>query len=83
MTLHNVERDLLLTALVVGTSKISWTSLSTSDTYSFQHAFNDETIFIASFISTCFLSKIFFKVHDQNRIHAILLKAVFALSQEF
>ena len=61
-TLHNVERDLSLTALVVGTSKISLTSLSTSDTSSFRDAFNDEIIFIASFIPTCFSSTIFLKV---------------------
>ena len=46
----------------VGTSKISLTSLSTSDTNSFRDAFNDEIIFIASFIPTCFSSTIFLKV---------------------
>ena len=62
MTLHKVERDLSLTALVVGTNKVSYTSLSTSDTNSFRDAFDDETIFIASFIPTCFSSTIFFKI---------------------
>ena len=38
-TLHNNERDLSLTALVVGTSKISFTSLSTSDNNSFRDAY--------------------------------------------
>ena len=47
---------------MVGTSKISFTSLSTSDTKSIRDAFNDEIIFIASFIPTCFSSPIFFKV---------------------
>ena len=61
-TPHNVERNLSLAALVVGTSNISFTSLSTSDTISFRDAFNDEIIFIASFISTCFSSTIFLKV---------------------
>ena len=46
---------------MVGTSKISFTSLSTSDTKSIRDAFNDEIIFIASFIPTCFSSTIFFK----------------------
>ena len=41
---------------------ISFTSLSTSDTNSFRDAFNDEIIFIASFIPTCFSSAIFLKV---------------------
>ena len=57
-----MEPDLSLTALVVGTSKISFTSLRTSDTNSFRVAFNDEIIFIAFFIPTCFLSTIFLKV---------------------
>ena len=47
---------------MVGTSKISLTSLSTSDTNSLRDAFNDEITFIASFIPTCFSSTIFFKV---------------------
>ena len=47
---------------MVGTSKISFTSLGTSDTDSFRDAFNDEIIFIASFIPTCFSSTIFLKV---------------------
>ena len=47
---------------MVGTSKISLTSLSTSDTNSFRDAFNDEIIFITSFIPTSFSSIIFFKV---------------------
>ena len=46
----------------MGTSKISSTSLSTSDTNSFRDAFHDELIFIASFILTCFSSAISFKV---------------------
>ena len=58
LTLHNVERDLSLTSLVVGTCKISLTCLSTSDTNSFRDEFNDEIIYIASFIPTCFLSTI-------------------------
>ena len=62
LTLHNVERNLLLTALVVATSKISLTNLSTPDINSFRDTFNDEIIFIASFIPTCFSSTIFFKV---------------------
>ena len=47
---------------MVGTSKISLTSLSTSDTNSFRDALNDEIILIDSFISTCFSSAIFLKV---------------------
>ena len=47
---------------MVDTSKISFTSLSTSDTNSFRDAFNGEIIFIASFIPTCFSSTIFLKV---------------------
>ena len=47
---------------MVGTSKISLTSLSTSDTKSFRDAFNDEIIFIVSFIPTCVSSATFFKV---------------------
>ena len=47
---------------MVGTSKISSTSLSTSDTNSFQDAFNGEIIFMASFVPNCFSSTIFFKV---------------------
>ena len=47
---------------MVDTSKISFTSLSTSDTKSIRDAFNDEIIFIASFIPTCFSSTIFLKV---------------------
>ena len=43
-------------------SKISLRSLRTSDTNSFRDAFNDEIVFIASFIATCFSSTIFFKV---------------------
>ena len=46
----------------MGTSKISFTSLSTSDTNSFRDAFNDEIVFIASFFPTCFLLTIFLKV---------------------
>ena len=61
-TLHNNERDLSLTALVVGTSKISFTSLGTSDTINFQDAFSEEITFIASFIPTCFSLTIFLKV---------------------
>ena len=90
---------------MVDTSKISFTSLSTSDTKSIRDAFNDEIIFIASFIPTCFSSTIFLKVfiwvsnlnlsrsllkskdiakvHDQNLVHATLLKASFPLSKEF
>ena len=90
---------------MVGTSKISFTSLSTSDTKSIRDAFNDEIIFIASFIPTCFSSTIFLKVfiwvsnlnlsrsllkskdiakvHDQNLVHATLLKPVFLLPDEF
>ena len=89
----------------MGTTKISSTSSSTSDTNSFRDAFNDEIIFIASFIPTCFSSTIFLKVfiwvsnlnlprsllksediakvHDQNLLHATLLKAVFPLPEEF
>ena len=54
LTLHNIERNLLLTALVVGTSKISLTSLSTSDINSFWDAFNDEIIFNCFFYSNLF-----------------------------
>ena len=39
----------------------SLTSLSISDTNSFRDAFNDEIIFIASFVQNCFSSTIFFK----------------------
>ena len=46
----------------MGTSKISFTSLSTSGTNSFRDIFNDRTIFIASFIPACFLLPIFLKV---------------------
>ena len=44
-----MKHDLSLTGLVTGTSRIVLTSLSTSD------AFNDEIIFIASFIPTYIL----------------------------
>ena len=47
---------------MAGTSKISFTSLSTSDTNSFRDAFNDQIIFIASFIPTCCSSTIFLNV---------------------
>ena len=40
--IYNVERVLSLTVLVMGTSKISLTSLSTSDIISFWDPFNDE-----------------------------------------
>ena len=46
----------------MGTSKISFTSLSTSDTNSLRDAFNYEKRFIASFTPICFSSRIFFKV---------------------
>ena len=46
----------------VGTSQISLTSLSTSDTNSFRDAFNDEIISIAFFIPTCFSSTMFLEV---------------------
>ena len=76
MSLPNVECDLSLTAIVMGTSKISSTSLSTSDTNSFWDAFNDEIIFIASSIRTCFSSTIFFKifiwVSDLNLYRSLL-----------
>ena len=62
MNLCNVEHDLSLKALVVGTVKISWTSLTTSDTNSFWDAFNDELIVMASFIPTCFSSTLWVKV---------------------
>ena len=90
---------------MVGTSKISLTSLNTSDTNSFRDTFNDEITFTASFFPTSFLSKIFFKlfiwvsnlnlsrsliksediakVHDQNLFHAMLLKVVSPLPEEF
>ena len=89
----------------MGTIKFSSTSPSTLDTNSFRDAFNDEIIFIVSFIPTCFSSTIFIKVfiwvsnlnlsrsllksediakvHDQNLLHATLLKAVFPLPEEF
>ena len=54
MNLRNVEHELSLTALAVGDVKISLASLTTSHTNSFEDAFNDEIIFIASFIPTCF-----------------------------
>ena len=41
-----IERDLSLTALVAGTSMISSTSLSISDTNSFWDAFNDEMLLL-------------------------------------
>ena len=90
---------------MVGASKISVTNLSTSGTNSFRDAFNDEIIFIASFVTNCFPSTMFFKVfnyvsnldlsnsllksediaevHDQNLLHAALLKAVFPLPEAF
>ena len=80
---------------MVGTTKISSTSSSTSDTNSFQDAFNDEIIFIVSFIRTCFSSatflQIFIWVSNLNLsrsllkiyLHATLLKAVFPLLEEF
>ena len=58
-TLHNNEWDISLTALVVGTSKISLTSLSTSDTINFRDAFNDEITFITSFIQLAFHQQYF------------------------
>ena len=90
---------------MAGISRISLTSLSTSNTNSFRNAFDDEIIFIASFIPTCFSSTIFLKVfiwvsnlnlprsllksediakvHDQNLLHATLLKAVFHCLKSF
>ena len=89
----------------MGTSKISLASLNTSDINSFRDGFNDEIIFIDSFIPPCFLLTIFFKVfiwvsnlnlsrpllksediskvHGQNLLYAMLLKAVFPLPEEF
>ena len=58
MILRNVEHDLSLAALFVGTSNISFTS----NTNNFWDVFDDEIIFIASFIPTCFSSKICIKV---------------------
>ena len=79
MTLRNVEGDLSLTALVVGTSKISLKSLSTSYTNSFQDTFNDEIVSIASFIPTCFsskiISKVFIWVSNLNWVSRSLLKS--------
>ena len=89
----------------MGISRISLTSLNASNTNSFLNAFNDEIVFIASFIPTCFSSTTFFKVfiwvsnlnlsrsllksediakvHDQNLLHATLLKAVFHCLKSF
>ena len=47
---------------MVGTSKISFTSVSRSDNNSFQDAFNDILIFIASFIPAFVSSATFLKV---------------------
>ena len=47
---------------MVGTSKISLTSLSTLDTNSFKDECNCEIVFIASFVPNCFSATIFFKV---------------------
>ena len=46
----------------MGTSKISLTSLRTSDNNSFRDVFNGEIIFIASFVSNCLSSTAFLKV---------------------
>ena len=62
MTPLNVEHNLSLTALVAGTSMINSTSLNISDANKFWNAFNDEIIFIGSFIPTYFLSTICVKV---------------------
>ena len=56
-----MERYLPMATLMVGASKISLTSLSTSDTNSFRDAFNGEIIFVASFVSNYFSSAIFLK----------------------
>ena len=89
---------------MVGTSKISLTSLSTSETSSFRDAFNDEIILLFLLFKLVFhqqhFSKFFFgsnlnlsrsllksediaKVHDQNLLHATLLKAVFHCLKSF
>ena len=57
---------------MVGTGKISFTSLSTSDTNSFRDGFNDEIIFIASFISSTILLKVFIWVSNLNLSRSLL-----------
>ena len=58
MNLRNIQHDVSLKALVVGTVKISLTSLSTSNTNNFWDVFNDKIIVMVSFIPTTFLSTI-------------------------
>ena len=61
-----------------GTSKISLTSLITSDTNSFRDVFNDEITLIASLIPTCFSPTIFFKVFiwvSNSNLSTSLLKS--------
>ena len=98
---------------MVGTSKVSLTSLNTSETNSFQNAFNYEIILLLLLIPLVFYRQNFYlglwifeflfgslgafyfnlsrsllnseyiaKVHDQNLLHSILLKAVFPLPEE-
>ena len=60
----------------MGTSKINLTILSTSDNKSFRDAFNDEIIFIASFIPTYFSSKYFSKfLFESLNLSRLLLKS--------
>ena len=59
MALHNVENDLALTALVVGTSKISSTGLNTSDTNSLRDAFGDEYEYCFFYYKLFFINNIF------------------------
>ena len=81
LNLLNVEHDLSLAALVAGTVKISWTSLSSSDTNCFWDAFNNEIIVIASFIATCFSSaiwvKFFSRISNLNLCRSLLKKKSF------
>ena len=98
---------------MVGTIKVSLTSLSTSETNSFQNAFNDEIILLLLLFPLVFYRQNFYlglwifgflfgslgvfylnlsrsllkskyiaKVHDQNLLHSMLLKAVFPLPEE-
>ena len=82
MNLQNVEHDLLLTALAADNIKTSLTSLRSSGTKSLWDAFNDEIIFIAFFIPTCFLSttciKVFSWVSNLDLSRPLLKSKIFA-----
>ena len=79
MTQHNIERNLSLTAIVVGTSKISLTSLSISDTNSVQDASNDEMLLLPLLFQLAFYQQYFWKfarnTNSNLNLSRLLLKS--------